>query len=75
MPFTLVELGLLSSIIISIRQLLHDFPNFKVKFIRRQANLVAHILVRAANSWTSLRTFEISPPCIELIFIYDMCCV
>ncbi|XP_058746907.1 uncharacterized protein LOC131619884 [Vicia villosa] len=37
-------------IIDSIKLLLLDFPNFKVKFVKRPANLVAHTLSKAANS-------------------------
>ncbi|XP_058782551.1 uncharacterized protein LOC131656734 [Vicia villosa] len=40
------------SIINSIKSLLLDFPNFEVKFIKRQANMVAHTLAKAANSWS-----------------------
>ncbi|XP_058733570.1 uncharacterized protein LOC131605201 [Vicia villosa] len=39
-----------SLIIESIVSLLHFIPNFKVKFVKRQANMVAHSLARAANS-------------------------
>jgi ribonuclease HI len=39
--------------------------NFKVKFIRRQANMVAHTLARATCSWASHRIFELYPLCIE----------
>ncbi|XP_058783590.1 uncharacterized protein LOC131658296 [Vicia villosa] len=37
-------------IISSIKLLLLDFPHFEVKFVKRQANLVAHTLVKAASS-------------------------
>ncbi|XP_058783150.1 uncharacterized protein LOC131657808 [Vicia villosa] len=37
-------------IIESICSLLLSFPNFEVKFVKRQANSVAHSLARAANS-------------------------
>jgi ribonuclease HI len=37
-----------SSIISSIKSLLLLVPNFEVKFFRRQANMVAHFLARAA---------------------------
>lgn len=46
--------------------------NFEVTFIRRQANMVAHSLARAANSWTSHHVLEFSPFCIESFFINDM---
>ncbi|XP_058783244.1 uncharacterized protein LOC131657910 [Vicia villosa] len=37
-------------IIQSIKLLLLDFPNFEVEFVKRQANMVAHCLTKAANS-------------------------
>ncbi|GAU28887.1 hypothetical protein TSUD_293390 [Trifolium subterraneum] len=41
------------SIVHDILSLMSSFINFEVKFVRRQANLVAHTLARAANSWVS----------------------
>jgi hypothetical protein len=38
-------------------------PNFVVKFIKRQANMVAHTLVRMIISWSSCYTFEMIPLC------------
>ncbi|MCI15715.1 cytochrome P450, partial [Trifolium medium] len=35
-----------------INNILHCNPNFMVKFIKRQANMVAHALARAAVSWS-----------------------
>jgi ribonuclease HI len=58
-----------SSVITSIRSLLNVFLNFKVKFIRRQANLVAQTLARVANYWDCHHIFDITPPCIDLILI------
>jgi len=46
--------------------------NFEVKFIRRQANMVAHTLARAACSWASHRIFEFYPTCIEQCLINDI---
>ncbi|GAU48531.1 hypothetical protein TSUD_98640 [Trifolium subterraneum] len=40
-------------IVHDILSLMSSFINFEVKFVRRQANLVAHTLARAANSWAS----------------------
>ncbi|XP_058733989.1 uncharacterized protein LOC131605677 [Vicia villosa] len=51
-------------IISSIKLLLLDFPHFEVKFVKRQANLVAHTLAKAANSWTRRMLFDEIPPCI-----------
>ncbi|GAU50368.1 hypothetical protein TSUD_284660 [Trifolium subterraneum] len=38
------------SIVHDILSLMSSFINFEVKFVRRQANLIAHTLARAANS-------------------------
>ncbi|XP_058756177.1 uncharacterized protein LOC131629404 [Vicia villosa] len=54
-----------SLIIMSIKILLHVFSNFEVKFIRRQANSVAHSLAKAANSWARRSVIHMIPPCIE----------
>src|SRR6266487_1272720 len=57
------------SIVHDILSLMSSFINFEVKFVRRQANLVAHTLARAANSWASFHRFENIPFCIEqLVF-------
>ena len=53
------------SIVHDIVNFMSSFLNFEVKFIRRQANSVAHALARAANSWVSFHRFEIIPLCIE----------
>ena len=46
--------------------------NFEVKFVRRQANMATHTLVRAVCSWTSHRIFEICPPYIDSVLSNDM---
>ncbi|XP_058742172.1 uncharacterized protein LOC131614627 [Vicia villosa] len=61
-----------SSIISAIRSLLFYFPNFEVKFVKRQANSVAHALAKAADSWTKRSFFNMSPPCIEHLLANDM---
>ncbi|XP_058775495.1 uncharacterized protein LOC131649754 [Vicia villosa] len=61
-----------SSIISSIRSLLDNFPNFEVKFVKRQANSVAHALAKAADSWTRRSFFNMVPPCIDHLLINDM---
>jgi len=43
----------LYAIVSSIIYQLSLLSNFEVKFVRRQANMVAHILVRVACSWAS----------------------
>jgi ribonuclease HI len=46
--------------------------NFVVKFIKRQANMVAHSLARAAISRASRCTFETLPTCISSTLINEM---
>jgi hypothetical protein len=46
--------------------------DFEVKSIRRQANMVAHTLARAAVSWPSRHTFNLIPPCIESLIYNEM---
>jgi len=45
--------------------------NFDVKFVRRQANMVAHTLARASCSWVSHHIFDSYPSCIEHWLIND----
>ncbi|XP_058776491.1 uncharacterized protein LOC131650796 [Vicia villosa] len=59
------------SIINSIKSLLLDFPNFEVKFIKRQANMVAHTLAKAANSWSRRYMFDVISPCITFYLINE----
>ncbi|WJX23528.1 hypothetical protein P8452_12731 [Trifolium repens] len=62
----------LCSILQEIKALLQTNPNFEVKFTKRQANMAAHTLARAAISWSS-RTFHNSiPSCIEHFIINEM---
>ncbi|XP_058745894.1 uncharacterized protein LOC131618744 [Vicia villosa] len=61
-----------SFIISSIRSLLLNFPNFEVKFVKRQANSVAHSLAKAADSWTRRSWFNVIPPCIATLLFNDM---
>ncbi|GAU41436.1 hypothetical protein TSUD_98320 [Trifolium subterraneum] len=66
------------SIVHDILSLMSSFINFEVKFVRRQANLVAHALARAANSWASFHRFENIPFCIEHLIFNEMklkCCL
>ncbi|XP_058741502.1 uncharacterized protein LOC131613882 [Vicia villosa] len=59
-------------IIESIRSLLLSFPNFEVKFVKRQANSVAHSLARAANSWARRSMLVSISHCIEHILINEL---
>jgi len=45
--------------------------NVEVKFVRRQANMVAHTLTRATCSWDSHRIFYSYHSCIEHWLIND----
>jgi len=57
-------------IINHIRRCLELQCNFEVKFIWRQANLVAHSLARVANSYASHQVHDYVTPCISsFIFI------
>ncbi|GAU34839.1 hypothetical protein TSUD_259190 [Trifolium subterraneum] len=61
-----------SSVVSTIRRMLSIRNDFKVKSIRRQANMVAHTLARAAVSWPSRCTFDLLPTCIELLIDNEM---
>ncbi|XP_045800209.1 uncharacterized protein LOC123894295 [Trifolium pratense] len=61
-----------SVLIRSIKNVLLLHPNFKVSFIKRQANMVAHTFARAATSWSSRCIFETLPPCIASILSNEM---
>lgn len=39
-------------------------PNFKVEFVRRQANIIVHMLARVATSFASHHFFSDVPDCI-----------
>jgi ribonuclease HI len=61
------------SILISlINNYLYRNPNFVVKFIKRQANMIAHTLARAVISWSCCCTFETLPICIANSLINEM---
>ncbi|CAJ2679655.1 unnamed protein product [Trifolium pratense] len=56
------------SIISSIQSLLLLYPNFEVKFVKRQANsTVVHTLARAVYSKTNRYIYDLIPPCIHNI--------
>jgi hypothetical protein len=60
------------SSIISTIAMLNFHSNFKVKFIKRQANLAAHTLPRVAKSWTSRTLFDSIHYCFANIVINEM---
>jgi hypothetical protein len=53
-----------NSIISSIRSILSHYPNFEVKFVWKQMNMVSHSLARVAIAWASHRLFEAIPLCL-----------
>ncbi|WJX44042.1 hypothetical protein P8452_31070 [Trifolium repens] len=57
--------------IMSACKLLQQYPNFKISFIRRQANLVARTLARASKLYASHQVFESIPSCILPIMINE----
>jgi ribonuclease HI len=61
-----------SLLVAHINNFLCSDQNFVVKFIKRQANMVAHSLARAAISWTSRCTFGNLPTCISFLLINEM---
>jgi ribonuclease HI len=61
-----------SLIVSQINNLLCCNPNFKVEFVKRQANMVAHTLARAAISWSRRCIFETLPTCISTLLINEM---
>ncbi|GAU40431.1 hypothetical protein TSUD_397500 [Trifolium subterraneum] len=60
------------SIVHDILDFMSSFLNFEVKFVKRQANSVAHTLARAANSWSCFHRFENIPLCIEHLVFNEM---
>jgi hypothetical protein len=67
-----VGVSLFSTLISNIKNLLLLNSNFEVKFVKRQANSVAHKLVRTANSWASRCVFHLIPLCIEHQLLNEM---
>ncbi|KAK2448506.1 hypothetical protein QL285_007764 [Trifolium repens] len=61
-----------SSIIGHINNVLLLNPNFMVKFIKRQANMVAHKLARAAISWSRRYIVNTLPVCIATLLNNEM---
>jgi ribonuclease HI len=61
-----------SVIISDIKSLLVANSNFEVKFVKQQANTVAHSLARAAYSMTSRSIFQTVPRCIVNYLMNEM---
>jgi hypothetical protein len=51
---------------------LSRLPNFKISFIRRQANNVAHLLARASLSYARSQCHDHMPSCIKLDNMNEM---
>jgi hypothetical protein len=67
------DLSEFGSIISSSRSLFNtSFSNSRVKFVRRQANVVAHALAREATSLASPAVYFDIPNCIETLIINEM---
>jgi ribonuclease HI len=66
------RVSVFGSIIDNIKNNLFLLSNFEVKFVRRQANMAAHSLARAAISWTSHHYVDVIPLCIEPLLMNDM---
>lgn len=67
------DISELGSIIQECSGIISSFPNFNVKFIRRQANSAAHCLARVALSKSSLHIYHCIPAdCISQLIINEM---
>lgn len=66
------DISELGSIIQECSGIISSFPNFNVKFIRRQANSAAHCLARVALSKSSLHIYHCIPDCISQLIISEM---
>jgi ribonuclease HI len=61
-----------STLITHIQSLLRSHNYFEVKYVKRQANNVAHTLARAAYSMSSRRVYDSIPRCIDTILNNEM---
>jgi ribonuclease HI len=61
-----------SVLISDIKLLLAANPNFEVKFVKRQTNMVAHSLARATYSMSSRSFFDSIPRCINHYLLNEM---
>ncbi|CAL5183756.1 unnamed protein product [Lathyrus oleraceus] len=61
-----------SFIIWSIQSLLQSYPNFEVKFVKRQPNTVAHTLMKASDSRSRRSFIYVIPPYIKYYLVNDM---
>jgi hypothetical protein len=61
-----------SSLIHNINNVLTTNSNFVVKFVKRQANMVAHSLARTAVLWYNRNIIELLPHCIATLLNNEM---
>jgi ribonuclease HI len=61
-----------SAIISNIKFLLLVVPNFEVKFVKWQANMIVHHLAMTIYSLASRNVFELIPLCIKNYLINEM---
>jgi hypothetical protein len=66
------DISYFNLIVADITKIMLSWVNFEVKFIRRQANMVAHALVRTTNSWASFHKIEIVSLYIERLLVNEM---
>ncbi|AES77787.1 hypothetical protein MTR_7g017230 [Medicago truncatula] len=50
---------------------LRIYQNFKISFIRRQANIVADLLARTSLSYASPQIHDHMPSCIKIVIINE----
>ena len=60
------------NIIAICRIMLQQHPNFKISFVRRQANCVAHSLVKAPKLYVCHQVFDLIPSYISTIVINEI---
>jgi hypothetical protein len=65
----IIEFG---AIIDQCRSIINLYENYRVSYVRRQANQVAHELAQASRFIVSPQILNICPPCIEFIIINEM---
>jgi ribonuclease HI len=60
------------NIIADCRSLLQQFTNFKISFVRRQANVVAHSLARVSILHARHHVFDLIPSCITNLVMNEI---
>jgi len=60
------------NIIAICRIILQQHPNFKIGFVMRQANCVAHCLANASKSNARHQIFDLIPSCISTIVMNEI---